>query len=277
MEDLLKRLVRRIDALEAARSDLASKVEALRSDNVSLNRKLDGLARDNAILREEFLSLKYGESTAVESRTISKSEHLALTTLGDDATVYIASFLGATDIASLGRTCGHFGRSYVWSDGELTSLVEDLAGQVVDGSATDYEKSVLVGGKKIKRLRELGLMRLPLYFKQLVGSGNVISYPHQDMSIVSMSCDGGDEVTAISNHVMRSGKHYVTFCVCGLAVDVTDPSNLDFGVARPIKDWDKKGLDSFDPTCYNRDYHKHREQLLAERTEQWGNDLHLLL
>ena len=141
-----------------------------------MNRKVDGLARDNAILREEFLSLKYGESTAVESRTISKSEHLALTTLGDDATVYIASFLGATDIASLGRTCGHFGRSCVRSDGLMTSLVEDLAGRVFDGCATDYEKSVLVGGRKIEMLHELELMRLPLYFKQLIGNNEWINY-----------------------------------------------------------------------------------------------------
>ena len=110
-DDLLRGLVGRIDALEAARSDLASKVEALQSDNVSLNRKVDGLTRDNAILREEIASLKYGESTAVESRKRSKTEHLALTTLGNDATVHIASFLGAKDIASLGRTCGHFGKS----------------------------------------------------------------------------------------------------------------------------------------------------------------------
>ena len=34
------------------------------------------------------------------------------------------------------------------SDGQITSLVEDLAGQVVDGSATDYEKSVLGGREK---------------------------------------------------------------------------------------------------------------------------------
>ena len=174
MDDMLRGLVGRIDALEAASSDLASKVEALQSDNVSLNRKVDGLARDNAILREEIASLKCGNSTAKKSRKKSKTEQLALTTLGNDATVHISSFLGATDIASLGRTCGHFGRSCVRSDGQLTSLVEDLAKQLFDGSATDYEKSVLVGGKKIKMLHGLELMRLPLYFKQLIGSDNTM-------------------------------------------------------------------------------------------------------
>ena len=148
--------------------------------------------------------------------------------------------VGRADIS--GRAC--------WSDGQMTSLVEELAGQVVDGSATDYEKSVLAGGKKIKMLRELELMRLPLYFKQLIGDGDVIKYsqPLQDMSTISVSCSDDEYVTAISNHVMRTGKHYVTFCVRG----VTDHSHLDFGVIRPIKDWDKKGLDSFDPICYYR-------------------------
>ncbi|EJK71490.1 hypothetical protein THAOC_07061, partial [Thalassiosira oceanica] len=93
-DDLLRGLVRRVDELEAARSDLASRVEALRGDNDSLRRetrglqqvtgrlkqKVDGLTRDNAILREEIASLKYGESTAAKSRKRPKTEHLALTT-----------------------------------------------------------------------------------------------------------------------------------------------------------------------------------------------------
>ena len=270
----MRGLVGRIDALEAARSDLESRVEALQSDNVSLNRKVDCLTRDNAILREEIAGLKYGASTADKSRKRSKSEHCVLMTLGNDATVHIASFVGAKDIACLGRTCGHFGRSYVWSDGQITSLVEDLAGQVANGSATDYEKSVLVAGKKIKMLRELELMRSPLYFKQMIGDGNVIKYsqPLQEMSTISLSCD--DYATAIGNHVMRTGKHYVTFCVCGESDDESDPGLLDFGVVRPIKDWDKKGLESFYPTCHDPDQRKHRKPLLAERTEEWGNDLH---
>ena len=63
-DDFLRGLVRRIDALEEARSDLTSEVEALQSDNESLKREtgratdklqqqIDGLTRENAILREE--------------------------------------------------------------------------------------------------------------------------------------------------------------------------------------------------------------------------------
>ena len=118
-------------------------------------------------------------------------------------------------------------------------------------------------------LHELELMRLPLYFKQLVGNGNTImhSQPLQDMSKISVSHSDEDDVTAISNHVMRSDILY--------SGETDTPLRLlDFGVIRPIKDWDKKVLDSFDPICYRGEQRNHREQLLAENTEQWGNDLH---
>ena len=121
-------------------------------------------------------------------------------------------------------------------------------------------------------LRELELMRLPLYFKQLIGDSDVIRYsqPLQNMSTISVSYSDDDNVTAISNHVMRTGKHYVTFYVCG----VTDLDLLDFGVVRPIKDWDKKGLDLLTQYATIVDITNIREQLLAEKTEEWGNDLH---
>ena len=82
------------------------------------------------------------------SRKRSKTEQLALTMLGNDAMVQIALFLGARAFACLGQTCRHFGKGCVGTDGQMTSLVEELAGQVVESSATDYEKSVLVDGGK---------------------------------------------------------------------------------------------------------------------------------
>ncbi|EJK67810.1 hypothetical protein THAOC_11101, partial [Thalassiosira oceanica] len=183
MDDFLRGLVRRIDALDEARLGLVSKVEVLQSDNESLVRategltqKVDCLTRENAILRKEIASIKYGESTAERSRKGSKTEHLALTTLGNDAHVHIASLLGAKGIACLGQTCMHFGKRCVGTDGQMTSLVEDLAGQVVDGSASDYEKSVLVGRGKVKMLSELEMMRSPLCFEQLIGSADAIRY-----------------------------------------------------------------------------------------------------
>ncbi|EJK52446.1 hypothetical protein THAOC_28274, partial [Thalassiosira oceanica] len=296
IDDFLRGLVRRIDALEEARSGLASKVEALQCDNEclkrestdrvadlkretdrvaeGLNQKIDGLTRENAILREEIAGLKYGESTAERSRKRAKTEHLALTTLGNDAQVHIASFLGAKGIACLGWTCRCFGKGCVSTDGQMTSLVEELAGQVVDGSASDYEKSVLVGGRRVKMLRELELMRSPLYFEQLIGHADGIRYsqPEEKFNITLRRIRGGTQcATAISNQEMKAGRHYVTFQMS----EVEGRSfSLDFGVIRPIKDWDKKGLDNFDPICYDSNEYKYRNLLLAEKTDEWGDDLH---
>ncbi|EJK71164.1 hypothetical protein THAOC_07422 [Thalassiosira oceanica] len=255
IDDFLRGLVRRIDALEEARSSLASKVEALQFDNECLKRestdrvadlkretdrvaeglrqKIDGLARENAILREEIAGLK---------RRVDGRE------------VHISSFLGAKGIAYLGRTCRHFGMGRVSTDGQMTSLVEELAGQVVDGSASDYEKSVLVGGRKVKMLHKLELMRSPLYFGQLIGHVDAIRYsqPEDKSKITFPALRGFRRATAISNQEMKAGRHYVTF-------HMTE---------------DKKGLQDFDPLCYDSDQHKYRELLLADKTDEWGDDLH---
>jgi len=295
IDDFLRGLVRRIDALEEARSDLASKVEALQSDNVSLKReidrvadlkreadrvteglkqKIDGLTRENAILRVEIASLKYGESTAERSRKRTKTEILALTTLDSDNQVHVALFLGAKGMACLGQTCKHFGMGRVGTDGQMTSLAEDLAGQVVDGSASDYEKSVLMGGRKVKMLRELELMRSPLHFSQLIGRADGIRYPQpEDKSSITLRRIGSglECATAISNHEMKAGRHYVTFHMTEVEGRLGD---IELGVIRPIKNWDKKGLQDFDPLCYDSDQHKYRKLLLADQTDEWGDDLH---
>mmetsp|Transcript_36133 Transcript_36133/g.81218 ORF Transcript_36133/g.81218 Transcript_36133/m.81218 type:complete len:349 (-) Transcript_36133:172-1218(-) len=291
MDDFSRGLVRRIDALEEARSDLASKVEALQSDNESLKRETDrvaerlkqktdpdGLARENATPREEIASLKYGESygesMAEVSRKRLKTEHLALTTLGNDAQVHIASFLGAKGIACLGQTCGHFGMGRVGTDGQMMSLVEDLAGQVINDSVTtDYENSVLVGGSKVKMLRELELMRSPLYFDQLIGSAYAIRYsqPEDKSKITLLTPHNFHYVTAISNHEMKAGRHYVTFRMTEVEEIWGD---IEFGVIRPIKNWDKEGVQDFDPQCFSMNQHRYRKLLLAEKTDEWGDDLH---
>ena len=272
VDDLLCGLGQRIDT--PACSDLASKVGML-------NQRVDGLARDNnVILGEEIASLKYGESAADKARRKrSKAEHLSLTMLGDDASVHIASFLDAKGIARLGRTCRHFGVGFVGSGGQMTSLAEELAGQVVHYSATNYEKSVLVGGRNVWRLHELELMRKPLSFEQLVGSGSAIRHPHPEYkSMISMSDEGQDEVTAISNHVMRKGRHYVTFHISGTGGGDIGWHFLDFGVLRPINNLDKKSLKFFEPIFYydnfNKEYPEYRKQLLAEKTDEWGDILH---
>ena len=170
----------------------------------------------------------------------------------------------------------------------MASLAERLAGQIVDGCETDYEKSVLVGWVGNEKLHELELMRKPLSFEQLVGSGSAIRYFHpKDKSMISMlynvNIDEGRqyEVTAISNHAMRAGRHYVTFEISETGGGDTEGHFLDFGVLRPIKYWDKKSLDDFEPIFYydllNKEYKEYRKQLLAEKTDEWRMGGHLAL
>ena len=217
-------------------------------------------------------------------RGLVRNEHLALTTLGNDAKVHIASFLGAKGVACLGQTCRHFGQGCVGIDGQMTSRVEELARQIVYGSATDYEKSVLVGGGEVKMLHELELMRSPLYFEQLIGDAYAIRYSQPgDKSGISL---GGDfardpHATAINNHEMRTGRHYVTFNVTGVRGDIYP---VDFGVIRPVRNLDKKILHDFDPlnkkdsifdpSCYEKN-HEYRKLLLADKTDEWGDNLHI--
>jgi len=260
----------RLGALEDALGALREEVRELRQQN-----KAQG--QENAILREEIAALKYGEASSAptHSRKRHKAEPLALTTVGIDAMVHIASFLGAVGLPCLAQTCKRFGNGHVGADGQISSLARGLARQVFDGSATDYEKSVLAPqDNAIKLLHELELMRLPLCFKQLIGSANAIRYCQpEDKSVISLlPCREGHELTAISDQVMRAGRHYVTFRLSAIG---TDFPNVDFGVIRPIKDWDKKGLRAFDPLFFGTYKQlKYRTLLMAEKADDWGDDLH---
>ncbi|EJK61116.1 hypothetical protein THAOC_18444 [Thalassiosira oceanica] len=268
----------RLGALEDALGALTEEVRALQRQN-------EAQERENAILRGEIAALKYGEASPTLScppRKWHKAEPLALTTIGIDTTVHIASFLGANGIAGLAQTCKRFGKGHVGSDGQVSSLAEKMAGQVFYGSATDYEKSILVPrDNAMKLLHELELIRLPLCFKQLVGSADAIRYSQpEDKSVISilhpiLPLLERSYVTAISDQVMRAGRHYVTFPI-SVEEESTETSNVDFGVIRPIKVWDKKGLRNFDPVCYGYDAGQlnYCRRLLAQKTDDWGEDLH---
>jgi len=70
----------------------------------------------------------------------------------------------------------------------------------------------------------------------------------------------------IKYHQLRAGRHYVTFVIGG-----TDIHCAQVGLIRPLKKWDKKGLECFDPK--DNDLF---DELQQERTESWGNsNVHL--
>ncbi|EJK60916.1 hypothetical protein THAOC_18667, partial [Thalassiosira oceanica] len=154
------------------------------------------------------------------------------------------------------------------------------AGHVIDGNATDYEKTILAGETQVKMLNDLEQMGLPLYFEQLIGDSDSIRYSQpEDKSIVSLRSIGGggaDHATTISNQEMRVGRHFVTFHIAEEGRSIFEsPIYVELGVIRPIKDWDKKGpYYRFDPICHATNQHKYRKLLLAEKTDEWGDDLH---
>lgn len=85
--------------------------------------------------------------------------------------------------------------------------------------------SCVCGESWISLLHELELLRSPLTFDQLIGDR--VEYVDKNPACISSSPPPGsvcnpfeDEWpgypnTAISNHVMRSGKHYATFSMKG--------------------------------------------------------------
>jgi len=64
---------------------------------------------------------------------------------------------------------------------------------------------------------------------------------------------------------MRAGKHYATFTMNSNYTDEGTVFSMP-GIIRPLPNWDKKGVASFDPSdrgCF--------EELQKERTERWGD------
>ena len=239
----MRELRQRFDALEDKFVALQRKDEALQHEICGLQLETKCLRRENTTLRQEIAALKYSD---LPRRKRPKIEHPTLTSIGNDATIQIASFLDSKGIAGLSQTCQHFGKGQVGANGLIKSLAGALAEKKYDGAA-EYEKSVtaLFKTNRIKRLRELELFRVPLTFQQLIGREGSIKHFHpHDQSTILASTYASEVYTAIGSHVMSAGKHYVQFSFSGTNVD---DLGFDFGVIRPIKGWDKKGLDEFNP------------------------------
>ena len=181
-----------------------------------------------------------------------------------NAILHIASFLSAIDLAYLGRTCTTFG---VAKDGwPQRSLADEAAHQNFKSTATDVEKNALQrydDESDTALLRQLYLLREPLEFKQIIGN-HIYYISEESKSTISMQrCS--HPCCAISNLVMRRGKHFVTFNVS----QETGGYYIDFGVIRPLPGWDQRGLESFDPVTIDLSDILYQE-LVAERTERWG-------
>jgi len=182
--------------------------------------------------------------------------------------IVIISFLPPTALANVGRTCRRFGSV---RDGQRRSLANETARQMFESAATEYEIYALPrygNESEISWLRQLNLLRERFEFGQLIG--NNIRYASAETKSSVSTKYYGCYSSALSNHVMRRGKHYVTFNITNGLDDRCDNYHIYVGLIRPLPGWDEKELDSFNPARVGRPNVNLSRDLRAERTERWG-------
>ena len=205
---------------------------------------------------------------------------MALIHFNDDVMASVARYLRAKDLANLGQTCRRFGRAI--DDNDL-SFTEDVARQRFESSASETEMiSLPQGGRRYARgetthlalVYELEQLRIPLIFNALLGRGIQYHPSPLNHSRLWIRTRCGHQ-TAICNHVMKGGKHCVIY-------EMFENGSTGFlGIIRPIKRWNEKGINSFDPIPADHQLHGNTinqntiNQLHSERTSRWGqSDVH---
>ena len=144
---------------------------------------------------------KVGDNRA----TYNKEEVLFNT----DTLSKIISYLPSVDLLNLAVTCKRFGQSNI-DDG--LSLIEKSAHIAVQDIATEEQLATLPyynGENSLANYHYLQFIRGPLVFDQLVGGAEYVNV--RDKTCVRHSGNDSYWATAISNNILRSGKHYVTF------------------------------------------------------------------
>ena len=214
-------------------------------------------------------------------------EAVGLAGLSNDLVVGLASYLDARELgASFALVCKRFGTKQARDDDDdddgAQTLAEQAAWQSFQQGASDEERACLPahdGESPLSLLRELQRLRARLSFDQLLGKG--ISYPNPDdltlcpqppgrgslersTVIIDTGCS---ESTVISDHVMRAGKHFVTFKGIGSHED------LSIGIVRPMKGLANQ-LDSvqyFYPLFILND--AVQDTVSRYRNDSWGNSV----
>ena len=156
----------------------------------------------------------------VDDSTIPYEEEVLF---NSDTLSKIISYIPSIDVLSLALTCKRFG---VLFDTVDDSIIKESARIAVQDIATEEELATLPyydGENALTNYHYLQFMRGPLMFDQLV---NAKYLNEEDKTCVLHSGVGG-WATAISNNILRAGKHYVTFETYNMSVQI--------GVMRPGK------------------------------------------
>jgi len=150
---------------------------------------------------------------------------------GSDILICIAPYLSVEELVNLALTNRHFGLS---TDDDQLSLMEDVVRQVIINEQTEYEATILPKYEDESYLQlyhQHKMLRKPLQFDQLVGKNlqYVVDGEEEDKTKVFVRPANNSTKTAISNNIMRAGKHYVEFTAESF------PRNTCVGVMRPGK------------------------------------------
>jgi len=154
--------------------------------------------------------------------------------LNTDTLSKIISYLPSISLLNLALTCKTFG---ILDDDDL-SVIKKSAHISVEEIATVEQLAALPhydGENSLADYHYLQLMRSPLLFDQLVraeyvNSGDKSCVNHSGNTKLSTSIFGWE--TALSNNVLRTGKHYVSFTTLH---HEDDCGNFWLGVMRPGK------------------------------------------
>ncbi|EJK73802.1 hypothetical protein THAOC_04554, partial [Thalassiosira oceanica] len=223
-------------------------------------------------LRDRVDLLEAGHVPASNKRAkVAPPSADAFSPLGDEAVAHCASYLSACELVQLGRTCKRFGAGRV---GGGPSLVDGAARQIFHEAATAYEKERLprYEGEEthVKLLKELEGLRKPLELDILFAG--VSHFEGSKATIKFIHYNGArdypyHEGSAISSHIMRSGRHFAKFKVKQMASD-----EINFGIIRPLLRKNNRMHLIFDPVIredFITDYESDVD--FTVRASYWGD------
>ena len=163
----------------------------------------------------------------------------------EDNLAAISSYLEPRDFTSLASTCKRFGAKTHRIEDEDVSLMKKIAHKIYESASLEEKDGLPNHQQEDPFILYSALLdlRKPLKFDRLLGKNiehfedkSIIkSQPLEGFFVLKVAPGTGrvfKASTAISNHVMRSGKHYVIFTCSDLSLEQN--SLLWFGIVRPL-------------------------------------------
>ena len=248
-----------------------SMAERLHDKITELESKICSLEIDKKYAEDKILKLDERCTVLRGDEDLSES---ILLSFDEDSLASILSFLEPQDFASLAATCKRFGAKTHQIGDEDVSLIKKIAYKIYEGASTREKEALPLyqdGYSAFFLYNGLNKLRMPLMFDRLLG---YIEHAGRDKSTIKPLSRhfmlktpapipmAFTAFTAVSDHVMRAGKHYVTFTCTDLGLESDQP--LWFGIVRPLNQY-KPYRNYFTPFCGIR-----VEGLRELQCPEWG-------